>query len=83
MKFKGKNKEEFVFNVRRTKGIPKTIEDISGTPILLEDHGGETRITTVSRILKGIGSGEIRLIKKESETSIEKIKPKKLENERK
>ena len=84
MKNQEERKVDFIYSVKRKNSSgKKSIPEIIETPIEITEEGGETRITTVSRILSGIGSGEIRLIKKESETSIEKIKPKKLENERK
>lgn len=76
-----KPNEEFIYSIRKRNSLGnESIEGIKETPVNIISERGETRVTSISRILKGLKSGDLKL-KRKNKVSIIKEVQKKFENE--
>lgn len=78
-----KKQREFIFSVKRSiSSENKTVKGIKETRVEITEGNGETRLTSMSRILKGLKSGDIKLKRSNKKYQVQQD-IKKLENEEK
>ena len=83
MKNQEERKVDFIYSVKRKNSSgKKSITEIIETPIEITEEAGETRLTSMSRILKGLKSGDIKLKRSNKKYQVQQD-IKKLENEEK